>query len=510
MTDELTRAIEANPTRVVVVGGGVAGLVAARDLARPGFEVTVLEAAERAGGCVGSSEIGGVRLDTGAESFAVRCGHVAELLAELGLADRIQAPNPAGSWLQLPGRAVPSPRAGILGIPSVPLARDVIAAIGWRGATRAYLDRLMPVLKIGQERNLGTLVRRRMGRAVLENLVAPVTAGVYSAAPELLDTAVAAPGLNQALTRAGSLSGGVALLREDATPGAAVGGLEGGMSAFVDRLIEDATARGARIVTGTEVVALVPGEQGDAGERQQEDVARLGGGPADEPPARWRITTADGEHHPADAIVIALPQTAALAMLSDLPGLAEVADLEWPEPAPVDILSLVVDAPELDRAPRGTGVLVAGAAAGVAAKALTHSSAKWPWLAALLPPGTHALRLSYGRVGDDRARPATDAEWRDRALADATALLGIPVAASNLLGWARTSWRTAVPLAAHGQRERVDRVLRAAAELGAIEVTGGWIAGTGLASVVPNARGSAAKIRGLRWRQLTENGKESP
>ena len=37
---------------VLVVGGGVAGLVVARDLARGGAEVTLLEASDRLGGKV--------------------------------------------------------------------------------------------------------------------------------------------------------------------------------------------------------------------------------------------------------------------------------------------------------------------------------------------------------------------------------------------------------------------------------------------------------------------------
>ena len=40
----------------------------------------------------------------------------------------------------------------------------------------------------------------------------------------------------------------------------------------------------------------------------------------------------------------------------------------------------------------------------VRAKALTHATAKWPWLARRVRdaagPGWHVVRLSYGRIGD--------------------------------------------------------------------------------------------------------------
>lgn len=223
LADEIRHAVEAPSTRIVVVGGGVAGLVVARECARPGFAVTLLEASGRVGGSVAPLELDGLTLDAGAESFATRGGHVAALLESLGLSDDVVQPNAAGAWVRHGSRSVPLPKAGLLGIPSSPLARDVVAAIGRRGAFRAYLDRLKPVLKIGQEKRLGALVRQRMGDKVLDLLVAPVVTGVYSASPDDLDVDVVAPGLNAALTRLGSLSGAVGELRSTAKAGSAVG-----------------------------------------------------------------------------------------------------------------------------------------------------------------------------------------------------------------------------------------------------------------------------------------------
>src|SRR6185312_15851787 len=60
----------------------------------------------------------------------------------------------------------------------------------------------------------------------------------------------------------------------------------------------------------------------------------------------------------------------------------------------ITLVTLVVDQPELAAAPRGTGVLVELGAPGVGARALTHLTAKWPWLAERAN-GLHALRLSY-------------------------------------------------------------------------------------------------------------------
>ena len=495
--EALDHLINDDPTRVVVIGGGLGGLVAARDLARPGFEVTVLEASDRFGGSVGPLELAladGAQLtvDAGAESFATRGGHVAKFIDELDLTDQVVQPNPAGSWLQLPGKAIPTPKGGMLGIPVSPLSTEVIDAIGWRGALRAYVDRLAPPLKIGQEHNLGRLVERRMGRAVLENLVAPVTTGVYSATPDQLDVAVAAPGLNQALTRVGSLSGAVAELRAGgpSKAGAAVGGLTGGMWRLIDAVVTDASRRGAELRTGARVTGL-------------EVVAGAGS------PARYLVRVAGhDEAIEADAVLIDAPSAAALPLLASVsPALAALAHAEWPEATRVELVTLVLDAPALDAAPRGTGLLVSDRVDPefVSAKAMTHMTAKWSWVGAQLPTGRHVLRLSYGRAGrvNDTAQ-LSDHALRARALRDAAALTNIPLSESQLVGFARVRWRNAQPLAAVGQRQRLDALRSELEPEPGLEVTGGWVAGTGMASVIPHAREAAARLRGLRWRKLTE------
>jgi oxygen-dependent protoporphyrinogen oxidase len=527
-----------------VIGGGAAGLVAARDCARPGFDVTVVEAADVVGGCVGRHEVAGIRLDSGAESFATRGGHVAKLLEELGLADAVVQPNSAGAWLRLPDRTVPLPKGGMLGIPSSPLASDVVCVIGWPGALRAYVDRLMPVLTIGQERSLGVLVRKRMGRAVLDRLVNPVASGVYSAQADDLDLAVVAPGLNAALTRQGSLSGAVGELRGRATKaGSAVGGIDGGMSRLIDALVESLLERGGAIRTGTAVTALERRSVSDA---------------SNESPV-WQVHLAGGESVEADVVIIAVPAAAALALLRGAtrdaelavqdapgdnadtadspdksadgaedptdeatPGKLNLADLDWPGASSVELATLVLDAPELDGAPRGTGVLVAedaesagsagstksaNAADGlVSAKALTHATAKWNWLAESAGAGRHVLRLSYGRAG--RASQTVgldDAAFQALALRDASSILNMPLAASSVVGFARTRWTNALPYAALGERDRIQAVRDRVDEIPALEVTGAWLTGTGLAAVIPDAREAARRVRGLRWKALTEN-----
>ena len=473
-------------------------------------------------------ELDGLTLDSGAESFATRGGTVAELLERLGLTDEIVDPNPAGAWLAMPGRngavdAAPLPKTGMLGIPANPLGDDVRRIIGWSGAWRAYLDRLMPILTIGQAHSLGKLVRSRMGAAVLDRLVTPISAGVYSADPDDLDIDVVAPGLNQAMTRMGSLSGGVADLVEGRKAGGAVRGIRGGMHRLVDSLVAELERFDVTVITAAEVTGLAraqvepPAGSANGGLLQTWRVtgqrSAAGAGPEtaaggddgtipgaalgvdatpsalDAEPAPFEIAAAD--------VVLAAPAHTSLGLIGEAVDGWDSAD-EWPAAASVELVTLVLDAPALAAAPRGTGVLVAADTPGVTAKALTHSTAKWAWLAEAAE-GRQVVRLSYGRAGVSNPLDGrNDDEVAALALADASAILGVGLDERMLRAAGRTAWRDALSHAALGQRDRVRALEDAVAAEPGIEVTGSWVAGTGLASVVPHALEAAHRIRHRR------------
>ena len=81
------------------------------------------------------------------------------------------------------------------------------------------------------------------------------------------------------------------------------------------------------------------------------------------------------------------------------------------------------------------------------------------------------------------------------ALRDASALLGVDLDASQLRAHGRSAWRDALSQAAVGQRDRV-RALETAIEHDEdLALAGSWVAGTGLASVVPHAIEAAERIR---------------
>lgn len=471
----------ASAPRAIVVGGGIAGLVAARELSLTGHHVDVFETSARFGGTVASHEVAGLKLDAGAESFAVRSTAVAELATELGLGASIRTPNPAGSWLYHAAdstkrggpRVMPMPATALLGIPADPWAEDVKAVIGAAGCVRAATDLAMPVTRRQAKEpiSLGELVQARMGQAVLDGLVTPIVAGVHSADPATLDVDTVAPGLRAAMEKHHSLARGVAALRASAPAGSAVGGLAGGMHRLTEALLAELKASDAGLHPGSRVLSIaraVPSEGS--------------------PQGGWDVTV-EGHDCPetADRLIIATPGPAAVDLLAGL--LPDAAALRPKTGHGIALATLVVDQPELDAAPRGTGLLVAPGTPGVRAKALTHATAKWAWLADETGPGTHVLRLSYGRLSDGPdAIPADDVVLHDLAVADASTLLGVPVSAADVVGWDVVRYDAALPFATTGHRDRVDAFRAALAEHPGLDVVGAWLAGTGLASVVADTR----------------------
>jgi protoporphyrinogen/coproporphyrinogen III oxidase len=556
------RATAETKPGAVVIGGGMSGLVAALELAKAGYAVTVLERTGALGGCVGQHEVAGLTLDSGAESFSTRSEAVADLIAELGLAERIQAPNPQGAWIQLPVKggslaagAQPLPRTGILGIPSDPADPAIVRAIGKAGSVRAALDRVRPMGSLLKKDrvSLGEVVRTRMGEQVLRNLVAPVVAGVYSADPDLLDVDSVAPGLRAAMAKHGSLGAAVAAMRAAAPAGSAVAGLAGGMGELTNALAAALRGLGVRLLTEVAVEGVrrggdgsaaaqepapMPGQEPRQGPRQEPagavtvvdptgglvtaagtDAAGAGSpapagpgpggskpaglrpaGPAPEtaahaqPAPRWLIA-AGGREYAADALVVATDGGTAVDLLAPLvPGLAELKPAAGPG---VALVTLVVDLPELDSHPRGTGVLVAEETQGVEAKAMTHATAKWQWLADAAGPSNHVLRLSYGRSGAGSGTgpdSRSDGNLYLQALADASALLGVKITDADVVGWDVVRWVGALPFAAVGHQERVAAVRALVAAVPGLQVVGAWLAGTGLVSVVSDTRRHAAAL----------------
>lgn len=521
----------------LVVGGGIAGLAAAWELTRAGLRPLLVEARGYTGGLIAAGEVAGVRTDLGAEAFTVRGTAVTSMTEALGL--EVAAPSGGGARLLLPPSPEETVDAGdpargwrlhrfvgdaVLGIPSHPLADDVVSVIGPAAAQRAARDATLGGdvgTGPGDPADVASFVRARMGDAVLERLVGPIVSGIHSADPVTLSVDTVVPGLREATARLGSLQAAVAetLERRRTRPGGRGRGdvtTVGGLWRLTDALRKAIEEAGGTVATRTGAQRLRRAD--DAGPAPdspdpaaisavwEADITPTGRGatPSDEPipvgPPRTVRTT---------RVVLACSAHAALRLLD---GAGVDTDVTVPVGAPVARLTLVVRAPDLADAPVGSGLLVADAAGAtpgtgtsasaapgtpgpVEAKALSHLSVKWPWiggeLEAVHGPDVHALRLSYGRLGEPR--PQVDL---GRALADVQLLTGARIDPDDVLDSRLVRWDGTLPPATPAYRKRLGHLRAEVADLPGLVVTGAWVTGTGVAAVVEDARRQAASLRG--------------
>ena len=416
----------------VVVGGGLAGLLAGYRLAQQGRRVTVLEATTRLGGMIAPVDIGRVQVDSGAEAYAVRGGVGRALCDELGL----DVAGPAGQpHIWRPDGVWPMAE-GILGIPSS-LDDPALGALSADGLARLKEDADLPRDVGADAATVGELVRARLGEAALATLVAPVALGVYSLPPDRMPLAAFAPGLTHALAESGTLLGAVAALRR---PGvAAVEQPVGGMFRLVDELAGRIRAAGGQIRMASPAVSL----------RR----ARV----------QFAVGLPDGEVLVADRMVLASSAASACALLARIG-----VDLAAPPVATARLAVLGLSHPALADAPVGSGLLVGERDDAIHAKALTHYSLKWPWARSR---GQEILRLSY---------PEQLLPTRAEALADASRFLGIELADGDVTGFASVSWESMPTRMEHSAREYY---LEAVAAAG-VDLVGAWLDGNGIASVI--------------------------
>jgi oxygen-dependent protoporphyrinogen oxidase len=177
--------------KVVVVGAGIAGLTAAFRLKEAGFEVLVLERAERVGGRMSTLTRDGFRIDIGASILSSAYTRMMKLIADAGLASQV---HPTSDLVGIYREGVVhSFHTGR----KLELARTRL--LSWRsklGLAKALVD-LIRMRKDLDWYDLGKAARwdvetarayadRRLDEEALEYLIAPGLGSLCLASPERL------------------------------------------------------------------------------------------------------------------------------------------------------------------------------------------------------------------------------------------------------------------------------------------------------------------------------------
>ncbi|HKY57269.1 MAG TPA: FAD-dependent oxidoreductase [Aeromicrobium sp.] len=419
--------------RIAIVGGGIAGLAAARALQEQGLDPVLFESTDRLGGKLRLDTVGDLTLDVGAESMLARRPEAVALAEAVGLASDIVHPDTTQASILAEGSLHPLPRT-VMGIPTGPV--DFVSVE----------QHSVPLPD--HDISVAEYVRERAGEQVLDRLVAPLLAGVYAGDSDRLSLAAAGEQLKA--LGADPLAAAAQLPEPDGSP--VFAGIRGG----VGRLAAAIAAGLAEVRTEVIVRGL---------ERDRD---------------RWLLRSSAGDER-VDAVLLATPAPATSRLLAEIAPRASFA-LADVAVASVVIVSFVFDQ-ELDLP--GSGFLVSPGEP-VSIKASTFASNKWGWLK---QPGRTVLRASLGRAGEPLLYD--DATMTELALADLRSILGtLPAPVATHV----QRWGGGLPQYAVGHREMVDLVAAEMKRIPGLALAGATYRGVGIPAVIASAQGAVENL----------------
>lgn len=451
-------------TQIAVVGGGVSGLVAARELWRHGFEVTLFEATDRLGGQIRTEQIAGLPVDVGAEALHVAGPVMAALRDELALGDREVTARPGSAWIWS-GRRLRRLPAGV-GPAGPTRLRPVISAgvLSPLGLARAALEPFLPRGTVPDDEAVGHYLARRFGRQVTDRLLDPVLGSLHAGDVWRLSMAATTPYLAAQATRERSLL--IGSWRAGRRTAPSFLSYTGGLQTFTDALVADTDVQ-AHVGTTVSSLTSVAGGY------------RLG---------------LEGDHPRLatdtvfDGVVLATPAPVAAQILH---AAAPAASTGLDELLSASVATVVLAFRRNDleerRAFRATGLLVPSSA-GRALKAATFLSTKWPHLAG---DDLTLVRLSAGRARSALLAELDDDQLVQRLredLADATGLRAAPLIAQV------QRWPGALPQLEVGHLERMARIRAGLAHLPTVALAGAPYDGLGITSCVGSGTRAALDI----------------
>ena len=403
------------PPRVAVVGGGIAGLAAAWDLAGSGAEVAIYEPGHLGGKLV-TSEFMGRPVDEGPDAMLARVPEGVALCAELGLSGELEPPAASEALVWARGKLRPLPHGLVLGAPArlLPLARSGLLSAG--ALARAAADLVLPATRRSEDESVWDLVASRFGAGVAENLVGPLVGAIYAGSIRGLSAAVAAPQLLAAAKSNRSLL--VALRAAGKRVGAGGSGPvflapKPGMQAIADRLVAALRTKGA-VVFRDEVTAL------------RRDGQAI-------------VVEPRGESYSGAVLAAPAPCTSRLLKAFGI-GRGDLGALDALQWASVGMVTVAISDGQLT-VPAGASGLLVAPGSEMLMTACSFGDNKWPHWGA---PGATVLRVSVGKAGDERWSSLTDEALVDRTMQEVGLVLADGKALSPL-GWRVSRWPAALP-----------------------------------------------------------------
>lgn len=465
--------------RIVVVGGGIAGLAAAHRLAELnrdrslGLAVTLFEATSRLGGAIATERVNDFLVEAGPDSFITEKPWTLQLCDRLGVSSRLISTQPAYQKIYVvhKGKLQPLPESFLLLAPTRLLPFLQTPIFSWRGKLRMACELLVPRGDWEGDESLGSFVRRRFGVEALERVAQPLVGGIYAADPEELSLRSTMPRFLEMERTKRSII--LAMWSEQKRrsrlqhfgSGARWGlfvTLAGGMQELVDAIVKRLPEGAMRL--NTRVTRLERNHTG----------------------TNWTITTSNNERFEAAAVILGTPAYRTAEILASVASGAadELKRIPYASTATVNLAFQKDDFPrELD-----SFGFVVPATEKRKIMACTFSSLKYPGRA---PEGHVLLRAFVGGSLQQESFRDDDATMERGVCEELFSLLGVKSEPLFSRIWRHPS---SMPQYHVGHNERIKRIETALSEFPTLALAGSAYHGVGISDCVRTGEEAAEKL----------------
>ena len=449
--------------KAIVIGAGVSGLCAAVELKMRGFDVTVLERAERPGGVIGTHSEGGFRAESGSNTVMVQSRKTMDFLDKIGLADKVENPLPAAKkrYFARYGK----PRA----VPMGPLQLLFTRLFTFFGKIRLFFEPFVKPEDPDSDPSIAEFTVRRLGRDALDYAMNPFMGGVYGGDPERLSTRHAFPPFWNFVQKYGSIFRGAAKSRADKMAAGnyfkpVMISFKGGMATLTGRLAE---ILGDDLKKGVKILSIDSDNEGG-----------------------WAVgwgTKIEDCCEQADLLVLAVPapEIGGLPLCGSLD--AALKPLSRIEYAPVATLTLGFARKDVAHKLDGFGLLLPQKE-GFSILGSLFVSSLFPGRA---PEGFVTLTNYVGGMRNPELAFLPQDEMEKVVMGDLRKLLGVrgePAFRKLFV------WRHAIAQYNVGYQEFLDAIDEAEKSLGNIAVIGAFRGGVGVSSCIDNAVAAADRL----------------
>ena len=193
--------------KIVIIGGGIAGLTALNYLNKEGFNPILLEKSSKIGGAIQTKKISGFTVEVGPNTMLLSDKRTEKMIQDLGLKIENASPESNKRYIVKNGKPIPLPMS-VIDFIKTPL-------FSFKTKKKILLEYFNKQKPLNHEESVSEFIIRRFGREILEYAINPFVAGTYAGDPDELSIMHAFPKLYHFENKYGSIFRGLLKEKKD-------------------------------------------------------------------------------------------------------------------------------------------------------------------------------------------------------------------------------------------------------------------------------------------------------